>query len=215
MSPVIIKNAHDKKPLSVKELCEYGEEIEFSQIENVTPDNEIIRFTLLTSETKGTVSIEQIDELENMIEVIGNIDFKFIRENESILKGGIQITSASIVPDYQGQGLGIQAYEILAKRYLLVSDIAQTHEGAVFWKYKISAHEHLEVQIIKTDSNQTDFITLDENDKPIVYTCDRADLEPMIWGLNSPDDRKHSDIQTHEYLKNNDIVLIAIYNKSI
>lgn len=216
MPPLIIKDLHHKKPLSVKELHEYGivKEIESFEIKDVTPDNEIIRFTLLASEAEGTVSTELIDELGNVVDVIGNVDFKFIRETEGFLKGGVQIASAYFHPDYQGQGLGTQAYEILAKNYLLVSDTVQTHDGAAFWKYKISVHGHLEVQIIKTDSKQTDFVVLDEEDKPVVYTCDRADLEPMIWGLSSPNECKHTDIQANEYLTNENVVLIAIYNKS-
>jgi hypothetical protein len=212
MSPTIINDLHDKWPLNVIELAEYEVDIIKQQVfeHNIGPDELLVRFTIVEDDSKGTVSVELIDD-NQLPKAIGNVDFKKLDKPGRDFINGVQITSAYFCSDYRGLGLGVKAYELIAKNYTLVSDFIQTQDGSAFWKFKLAAHEQLEIQIFQMQHSQQPSRVLDNYGIPIVYHYTKKELEPMIWGLESPSDAPHPSINASTQSKCADIVLVAFY----
>lgn len=217
MSPKIISDQHNKSPIGYKELQEYYFDSLIEQIEitDFSPDNLMVRFSMLENDNDGTGTVTiEIIENNQAIEVIGNINFSKLDKQGTCLENGVQISSAYFNSDYRGQGLGSQAYEIIAKQYLLISDCTQTHEGSAFWKYKIGDNNNLEVYLVITPTGDKPYKMVDEKGEPIIYHYSKENLDPMIWGLEFPNQGKHSDINASTTNLREDVVLIARYKKN-
>jgi hypothetical protein len=211
MPPTIIAESYDKLPLNVTELAEYKFDIIKQQVEhNIGPDELLVRFTIVEDESRGIVSVELIDN-NQLQKAIGNVEFKKLDEPGHDFVNGVQIKSAYFCSDYQGLGLGVKAYELIARNYILVSDVIQTQDGSAFWKFKLAAHEQLEIQIFQMQPNQQLNRIPDNNGEPVVYHYTKKELEPMIWGLESPSDAVHPSINASTQSKCEDIVLVAFY----
>ena len=209
MSPKIISDGHEKTPLGYDDLheCNFNTLVEQIKITAFGVDNLTIRFSILENGNDGTVTIEVIEN-ERVIQVVGNINFSKLNQPRTCLENGVQISSAYFSSAYRGQGLGSQAYEMIAKKYLLVSDYTQTHDGSAFWKYKIGDNNNLEVYIVITPISCDPYKMTDDNDNPITYHYSKEELEPMIWGLEFPD-AQHPTINANTTNLRQDVVLIA------
>lgn len=216
MSPTIINDTHDKLPLGVTELAEYDFRIVNQKVfeDNLGPDNLLVRFTIVEDESKGIVSVELINEDQSQ-QAIGNVEFKKLDPPNNMFSNGVQITSAYFCCDYRGFGLGAKAYELIAKHYTLVSDFIQTQDGSAFWKFKLSAHEQLEIQVFQITDGQYPNRLNDMEGTPIIYHYTKEELEPMIWGLETPGDIPHPSINASTISNCGDIVLVAFYKNNI
>jgi hypothetical protein len=217
MSPKIISDPHEKFPLSSKELneCNFTNLISKIELLGVGSDDLTVRFSMLENGSNGTVSIE-ILESDGSYETAGNVNYTKINIEGSCLENGVQISSAYFSTDYRGFSLGTRTYEMIARKYLLISDNTQTHDGAAFWKYGIGDNDKLEVQIvINPTNNQTKpYKMIDSDGNPTIYHYSKEELEPMIWGLELPsDDSKHPSINASKTNSREDIVLIVLHCK--
>lgn len=214
MAPSIISDTHDKIPLSkesLKEIDSYNL-IDSKILLDVGPNEVKVRFSLLETQDSGVLTVEVIDTNTppNVIEVVGNINFKKLCAADTCLHGGVQINSAFFNNDYRGLSLGITSYELIAKNYLLVSDKIQTHDGSAFWKFKLGDHESLIINIVVIPTTGKPYHVCDEDEQPIIYHYSREELEPMIWGLEHPSDKQHSVIKANRYKSNENVLLVAI-----
>ena len=213
MCPTIIADAHEKIPISRNKLAEYELNIiiESTIIKNIGPDQLSIRFSLLEGENCGTVSVEILEDT-SLPYPIGNVDFQKISKKGTCLETAAQIKSAYFIKGFRGLGLGITAYELIAKHYLLVSDTIQTHDGSTFWKFKLGDHDFLEVHIVYLSENGIPYKRVDRDGKPEIYHYTREELEPEIWGLESPD-AVHQFIKASSEDTRGNVVLTASIRK--
>lgn len=213
MCPTIIADVHEKIPLSCSTLAEYeiNTIVDAKIIENFGPNQLSVRFSLMEGEHCGAVSVEIIQE-KSLPYPIGNVDFQKLSDSGTCLEKGAQIKSAYFIQDFRGLGLGITAYELIAKHYLLVSDTIQTHDGSTFWKFKLGDHDSLEVHIVYLPKSGIPYKMVDRNGKPEIYHYTREELEPKIWGLESPD-AVHQFINASSEDTRSNVVLTATFRK--
>lgn len=215
MSPTIMSDSHIKEPLNRSQLESYN----INRLVSVTlqrdfgPDELTVRFSMLEDDTSGTLTVEIMNGSE-VAEVVGNISFnKIDNAIGTCLENGVQIKSAYFNVNYRREGLATTAYTIIAKHYLLISDDMQTHDGSSFWKFKIGDHDNLEVQIVSIPKHGAPFKVCDSDEKPLIYSYSKEEFEPMIWGLEYPNDKDHEFINANQYLTMEDVVLVAIYRE--
>ncbi|MFZ1387481.1 MAG: hypothetical protein WBP46_12915 [Thiolinea sp.] len=209
MPPTIIQESHDKNPLSLDSLSSYKHyEIFTNTVSHLHPDNIPIKFTAIEylGKQKGCLVIEL---LERASSVIGNINFNKLDLPGTCLENGVQITSVYINAEYRGLTLAITAYELIANRYLVVSDKIQTSDGAALWKFKVGSSSKLDVYVVLWKTDEMPVKLMDVNDVPLIYNTTKEDLEPLIWGLESPES-KFPTINTHPFLLRNDTLLVAV-----
>lgn len=216
MPPTIISDSHDKEPLYRNQL---EEDYNISRLvsetleHNFGPDELTVRFSMLEDDTSGTLTVEIMNG-SKVAEVVGNISFTKI--NNAIgtcLENGVQIKSAYFDINYRREGLATTAYTIIAKHYLLISDDMQTHDGASFWKFKIGDHDNLEVNIVSRPKHRVPYKVCDSDEKPLIYSYSKEEFEPMIWGLEYPNDEAHRFIKANQYRPMEDVVLVALYQE--
>lgn len=212
MSPVIISEPHDKVPLSASELREFDIDniLEVVFLSDVGPDSLDVRLSLVEGDNEGSVTVEIMNG-DTVSSTAGNVDFNKLDADGTCLEGGVQIKSAYFSTDYQGLGLGFTAYQLITKHHLLVSDTTQTHDGSAFWKFKLGDHDEIEINIVVTPSEGQPFTVCDEeSSQPVIYHYTKEELEPMIWGLEFPNDEPHPGINASPTLRREDVVLVAI-----
>lgn len=217
LSPAIISEPHEKKPLKLSEWDEYDfidhEEgiLSCVVIDDFGPSSSIMKFTLAMNKdkTEGVLVAELINAESVVIACVGNVKFRILLDdNFGELKGGAQIESVYIDADYRGMGIAITAYEQILTQFNIISDTHQTLDGAVFWKFKLVTQDHIDVRVFQ-DFPRSPIAMADEGGEDEIYTIDKSHLEPLIWGAEG-DANPDVDPITYGYNMGQDkIVLVA------
>ncbi|NRA82123.1 MAG: hypothetical protein HRU18_28350 [Pseudoalteromonas sp.] len=210
MPPQIIASGHDKSLRSATNLRIYEsmEVIDSTLVSDVGPNNEIVRFSLMVSEAVGTVSIE-LQQPSNIFSPIGNVDFEFWENDGGVLDDGVAIYSAVVSQDYRGLGLALEAYKLICSRFKLISDDSQTHDGAAFWKYKLSLDDDIEVSIVLNPDGDPAYYFKPDG-KTMYYSGDNELFEPYIWGKEYYTDEHPEFIKTDNIESRVDVRLVAV-----
>ncbi|WP_310598499.1 hypothetical protein [Aeromonas aquatica] len=221
MSPVIMRELHEKIPLKISEWDEYSfidheNGIIHREIMNdFGPDDIILLFTLGLSEDKeeGVLVVERLNAANNVEVCIGNVKFRVMTGiTHAELQNGVQIESVYIDADYRTMGIALTSYEILLSHFNVISDTHQTMDGASLWKFKLAKQENIEVRVLNGFPKNIS-VMHDEDGADEIYTIDKSHLEPLIWGVESgaSADRNHI---TYGYDTGRDkVVLIAKMQK--
>ncbi|WP_421204282.1 hypothetical protein [Aeromonas enteropelogenes] len=217
MSPAIISEPHEKKPLKLSEWDEYDfidhEEGILSHviIRDFGPNSSIMKFTLAMNKdkTEGVLVVELMDAESIVISCVGNVKFRILLDdNFGELKGGAQIESVYIDANYRGMGIAIAAYEQILAQFNIISDTHQTIDGAVFWKFKLVTQAHIDVRVFQ-DFPHSPVAMTDEGGEDEIYTIDKSHLEPLIWGAEGDVDPDVDSITYGYNIGQDKVVLVA------
>lgn len=217
LSPVIIREQHEKMPITVLEwdedaFIDHENGILHKEIiNNFGPDDITLLFTLGLNKNKkeGVLVVERLNADEEVELCIGNVNFKTVIDSAHVeIQNGVQIKSVYIDADYRTMGIALTSYEIILKYFNVISDSHQTMDGASLWKFKLAKQEHIEVRVLNGfPENIT--VMHDEDGVDEIYAIEKRHLEPLIWGIESGEyiDQNHI---TYGYDTGHDkIVLIA------
>lgn len=219
MAPDIRTDLHSKIPQTVETLKQDAvannelpdRVLEVKKRQCIIADPNRPGMTLLIN-GQLTLMMSQVDQGEGQIiieignethkKAVGQVHFSRVPNCDALIQGHlpVQINSVFVEPVLRGQYIALESYQLLSKRFTVISDTIQTLDGATFWRLKLADLDDYHIEIIDQFGTAQAELRLQDNGQPVIYRTDDIDTDPLInatiWGFEN---RQDDQIYTDEY----------------